>query len=160
MEKISCREAKLKGLRYYFTGKPCKPMGHVCERYVCNETCKDCHDSQVRKRNKSDNRKAYSKKYKQINKHRNKTSEWKRQGIKEINKPYPEDNLCENVGCRKPELRKMKDGTFVDLCCDHDHKTGVFRGWLCSRCNTIAGKIDENISVIRGMLSYLEGFYK
>lgn len=33
MQIISCKEAKAKGLKRYFTGKPCK-RGHVAERHV------------------------------------------------------------------------------------------------------------------------------
>jgi len=29
------------------------------------------------------------------------------------------------------------------LCCDHDHKTGAFRGWLCGRCNRSIGLLGE-----------------
>ena len=29
------------------------------------------------------------------------------------------------------------------LCCDHDHNTGVFRGWLCGRCNRSIGLMGE-----------------
>jgi hypothetical protein len=34
-------EAKLLGLFYYTTGKPCK-NGHVCERYVSTSACVEC----------------------------------------------------------------------------------------------------------------------
>ena len=41
MEIISRKEAKQKGLKWYFTGIPCK-RGHVCEIKVGNYACKDC----------------------------------------------------------------------------------------------------------------------
>jgi hypothetical protein len=42
------------------------------------------------------------------------------------------------------------------LVCDHDHRTGEFRGWLCQECNLGLGKIGDNIEGVRGMLAYLE----
>lgn len=41
MEIISCKEAKAKGLKRYFTGKPCK-RGHVAERYTATGNCLQC----------------------------------------------------------------------------------------------------------------------
>ena len=41
MQIISRAEAKAKGPKRYFTGKPCK-CGHVAERQVLNATCVDC----------------------------------------------------------------------------------------------------------------------
>lgn len=40
-EVMSCPEAKAKGLKRYFTGRPCK-NGHVAERLVSNGVCLDC----------------------------------------------------------------------------------------------------------------------
>jgi 5-methylcytosine-specific restriction endonuclease McrA len=34
-------DAKAKGLRCYFTGKPCR-HGHIVERYTCNQKCVEC----------------------------------------------------------------------------------------------------------------------
>ncbi|QXV79291.1 hypothetical protein bas20_0026 [Escherichia phage FritzHoffmann] len=42
MKLISCKEAKEKGLKRYFTGKPCKKAGHVCERQVYDWKCVKC----------------------------------------------------------------------------------------------------------------------
>lgn len=39
---ISRKEAKEKGLKRYFTGKPCK-HGHICERYVNRGACIECN---------------------------------------------------------------------------------------------------------------------
>lgn len=41
MEFITCAEAKAKGLKHYFTGKPCK-NGHTSERLTGARTCVDC----------------------------------------------------------------------------------------------------------------------
>ena len=41
MQIISRAEAKAKGLKRYFTGKPCK-HGHVAERQLFNATCVKC----------------------------------------------------------------------------------------------------------------------
>jgi hypothetical protein len=43
MEVISRAEARELGLKFYFTGKPCK-HGHVSERYVSTHFCKKCMD--------------------------------------------------------------------------------------------------------------------
>lgn len=43
---ISRQEAKTKGLKRYYTGKPCS-KGHVDERLVNNKTCWKCHVSKL-----------------------------------------------------------------------------------------------------------------
>ena len=45
MEIISREESVSKGLKRYFTGKPCK-RGHISERYVSSPTCTACAHSQ------------------------------------------------------------------------------------------------------------------
>ena len=48
MQVISRTEAKAKGLRFYFTGKPCK-HGHLAERVVYNSTCVECARAALKK---------------------------------------------------------------------------------------------------------------
>ena len=48
MQIISRAEAKAKGLRFYFTGKPCK-HGHVTKRAVFNATCVECERAYIKK---------------------------------------------------------------------------------------------------------------
>lgn len=43
-EIISREKARDHGLKFYFTGKPCK-RGHTCERYVSNGKCKVCKNT-------------------------------------------------------------------------------------------------------------------
>lgn len=68
-------------------------------------------------------------------------------------RPMPE--LCEL--CDKPETRKLKHWKKVGLLCyDHCHKTGDFRGWLCFRCNSTLGKMEDDMDLMRKMISYLD----
>ncbi len=39
---------------------------------------------------------------------------------------------------------------------DHCHKTGKFRGLLCSNCNKVLGMIKDNIKTLREAANYLE----
>jgi len=41
MQIITRAEAKERGLKRYFTGKPCK-HGHICERNISNSGCVEC----------------------------------------------------------------------------------------------------------------------
>tara|TARA_X000000950_G_C13764476_1_gene598277 strand:- start:560 stop:910 length:351 start_codon:yes stop_codon:yes gene_type:complete len=40
-EIISCKEAKAKGLTFYFTGKPCI-RGHIAKKRVSDRSCIEC----------------------------------------------------------------------------------------------------------------------
>lgn len=40
-------------------------------------------------------------------------------------------------------------------CVDHDHKTGEFRGILCSECNNGIGKLKDDPNIVRAALEYL-----
>ena len=72
MEVISRKEAKARGLKRYFTGKPCK-HGHVSERYTGSGACVECNATPERKaynarnarnaRNATPERKAYKAAY-------------------------------------------------------------------------------------------------
>ena len=64
-EIISRQEAKEKGLRFYFTGEPCK-YGHVSVRYVSGTKCKECL-KESDKRHK-DKRSAYHREWYKKNK--------------------------------------------------------------------------------------------
>ena len=41
------------------------------------------------------------------------------------------------------------------ICFDHDHKSGIFRGWLCNRCNLILGFADDNSNLLISLANYL-----
>lgn len=68
---------------------------------------------------------------------------------KNANRPCPE--LCEI--CEKPNSKKGIQN--IRLCFDHDHKTGQFRGWICSNCNHALGKVKDDPEILRRMIIYL-----
>ena len=39
---------------------------------------------------------------------------------------------------------------------DHDHETGLFRGWLCNKCNSALGHLGDNVKFVKRALKYLE----
>lgn len=112
MEVISRKEAIEKGLKVYFTGKPCK-YGHVAERYVSIGYCVECS----RVREQRDKRKEYRKKYYKNNAEQKK--EWQKQWREEnpeYNKQYYNDNK-EVINEYDKHYRRLRYAT------DEDFKT-------------------------------------
>lgn len=57
--------------------------------------------------------------------------------------------ICLRTGDQVSGIGGKKLGPW---CCDHNHKTNKFRGWLCHDCNRALGGFKENIeSMIRAM---------
>lgn len=69
MDIISRKDAKEQGLKFYFTGKPCK-KGHLTQRRVADSRCLTCereHSNQWSKNNRD-----YGNKYREINREQEK----------------------------------------------------------------------------------------
>ena len=78
-------------------------------------------------------------------------SERRRQGHPTPTRPQPDE--CECCGKLAAALKKS---TFGNLCLDHDHKTGHFRGWLCDSCNLGLGMLGDDEDGVRRALTYLQ----
>jgi hypothetical protein len=61
---------------------------------------------------------------------------------------HEQKNMCKICDC---ELKNDKK-THVDHC----HKTGKVRGLLCSDCNGILGKVNDNIFILMKCIDYLK----
>lgn len=125
MEIISRKEAISKGLKYYFTGKPCK-YGHISRRISINGTCNCCkaytdklyrntHQKQIntyhkewRRNNTSKNRNIH-KRYRQNNPHKLRALCMKRIAYKSFRTP-----IWSNLEAIKAIYANCPEGHHVD----------------------------------------------
>jgi hypothetical protein len=61
--------------------------------------------------------------------------------------PRPRPKICEVCG----QEGKRRNGIVLD----HNHKTGKFRGWLCSNCNTAIGLLNEDPKRFELLIKYI-----
>lgn len=94
---ISRKEAKQKGLKYYFTGKPCK-KGHMSKRYIKNSCCYECN-KQHRKNwydgNPEYNKEYYEKNIEQLKQDWMKYYEQNKEQVSQYHKTYYKDNIIQ-----------------------------------------------------------------
>lgn len=55
----------------------------------------------------------------------------------------------------RPEVCEVC-GSSKRICYDHDHATGLHRGWLCDACNRALGYVKDNPVTLRALADYLE----
>ena len=56
---------------------------------------------------------------------------------------------CEICGVEEEKLARK-------LSYDHCHKTGKFRGWLCSNCNRGIGLLKDDVELLKKAVKYIE----
>lgn len=142
--------ARRAGEARYTTGKPCRRCGSKGPRYVICGRCCACQAERNRKyrtRLGKDYANARSRAFRLANPDYDVIRSRKRAGLPEPTRPCL--GFCENCGRHEKEFAKR-------LHLDHCHKTGKFRGWLCSECNTGLGKLGDDIGSLRKAIAYLE----
>ena len=63
--------------------------------------------------------------------------------------------LCANRGCGKEISLGAPSGAANRAVIDHCHETGNFRAVLCSVCNLLLGKIENDRNQVYGLLEYI-----
>lgn len=135
----------------YFTGRACR-KGHVAER-LAHGACVECKKLHEANRRKDPKRIAAVKianaKWRTTARGRMKSLENGRKfkGLPAPTRPSPD--VCECCG-------KSQHEYFKALALDHCHSTGVFRGWLCNRCNLALGALGDSAEGVKRMVEYLE----
>ncbi len=77
---------------------------------------------------------------------------------------YMRENFGRSLGLSEQELRTVIAQKHCDICgrekkkmvIDHCHESGLFRGVLCSQCNTAIGLLEENVEAILSAVAYIE----
>lgn len=137
--------AQAAGENHYFTGSPCR-YGHVALRRTKSGDCTAC--SRDREKRRWHEQQSYM---------RAKQKRW-REKNPDYGKQRHRRNREEAAGRPMPDACELCEALRGEaaLCFDHDHETGEFRGWLCTRCNTALGKLGDTLESLKRAVAYLE----
>jgi hypothetical protein len=121
--------------------------------YLKSKVCKKCQCAAARKWNEANPERHLEniRKWRAANPERVRAiaRQSKRNGYPQPTRSMP--NGCECCG---------RANTKKALHLDHCHISGVFRGWLCDRCNLGVGLLGDNIDGLVRATAYLHRAYK
>jgi hypothetical protein len=121
-----------------------------------NPKCKDCcaiYAKAYREKN-IDKVMLWKGKYRKNNPYQDRIYQWQRAGIKITPEKYEElfseqSGKCAICGVTFGNNRCAK------LFVDHDHKTGMARGLLCHKCNSLIGYANDSNETLQPAIDYL-----
>lgn len=121
-------------------------------RYATNAEYKAYHSAKNKKwrEDNRDKMNAYQRK------HRDKYPKRSREmntAQARVSRGLPTPSRSQPLVC---ELCNSPNDSGRQLCLDHCHDSGAFRGWLCNRCNTGLGLIGDTVKSLERALAYLK----
>ncbi len=60
------------------------------------------------------------------------------------------------AGRPRPDLCEVCGEMHFRIVFDHCHVSGVFRGWLCDRCNRTLGMVKDSTDLLHNLAQYVE----
>ena len=79
-----------------------------------------------------------------------------RQKYREYGVMWKLKKLEKDAGQVCPKQCEICDRTQLKrLSFDHDHETGKFRGWVCYKCNTVLGLVDDDPRMLQKIINFL-----
>jgi len=126
---ITRKEARAKGLKRYFTGKPCK-HGHVAERFVSGP-CVECAQEYGRNpKNRKRHNERFRERYKNDPEFRNRLAKYQKQNRERLYKIAREryKNNRAKVEAKRNELRLERYRTDPEYRVKIDKELQLFRG--------------------------------
>lgn len=63
------------------------------------------------------------------------------------------ERICREQGGSCPICKRLPKERLV---LDHDHRTGLFRGLICTQCNRGLGHFLDDLEILKNAISYLE----
>lgn len=68
------------------------------------------------------------------------------------NKTKPSLTVFECPICHKTTIAELTS----KIVLDHDHSTGLARGWICDSCNTGIGRFKDSVELLQNAIKYLQ----
>jgi len=135
-----------------FIGKPC-PKGHTL-RLVRSRKCAVCKRASNNTDTVKEARRKWAREHPEVGRKAARKSTRKSNGASNPTSESGHGQYCAICGLLLDESTR----DFNAPAYDHDHTTGVFRGWLCKRHNLGLSYFEDNPKLLRKAADYLEAF--
>jgi len=76
------------------------------------------------------------------------------QEVRQIRKTAPP--MSQYCDCCGIENVPIKGHRYQKFCLDHNPEKGIFRGWLCRKCNVAIGLLGDDVAGLQRALAYLQ----